>query len=132
MTALSTAQQGQVLAESLMLDTCTISRAGAETFDDATGTYSDTESTVYSGKCRLKPSVLSADRVAQAAERQIALWPFSVSLPVDVTDVELDDVVTVTASQDPSLVGVRLRIRSVARGTYLTARRVDCEEVSSG
>lgn len=120
----------QADAESLMQDSCTITRAGSgtSTFDPATGTYTDPASTtVYTGKCRVKPRNL-VDRTVQAGEQQVSLWSFEVSVPVSATDVDLDDVVTVTGSIDPSLVGRTLRVRSVARGTFLTARRLDCEE----
>lgn len=129
MTATTAANRGQVLAEALMQDSCTITRAGGgSSFDPATGTYTDPASTtVYTGKCRVKPRNL-VDRTVQAGEQQVSLWPFEVSVPVSATDVDLDDVVTVTGSIDPSLVGRTLRVRSVARGTFLTARRLDCEE----
>lgn len=130
MTATSTASQGQVLAEQLMTDACTITRSGgAPVFDSTTGTYTDpAATTVYSGKCRVKPANLTS-RTVQAGEQQVALWPYSVSMPLSALP-ELDDVVTVTASVDASLVGRTLRVRSVARGTFLTARRLDCEEES--
>lgn len=132
MTAAEVATRGQALAESLMTDTCTITRAGAgeRTFNATTNSYTDpADTTVYTGACRVKPSALSGNTTAQAGEREVSLWPYSVSIPFAET-AELDDVVTVTASADPSLVGRTLRVRSVARGTYLTARRLDCEEVS--
>lgn len=123
---------GQTLAETLMEDTCTITRSGGEpVFDDTTGTYTTpAASTVYSGKCRVKPSALSGNTTVQAGEERVALWPYAVSVPVSVVDVELDDLVTVTASADASLVGRVLRVRSTARGTHITARRLDAEEVS--
>jgi hypothetical protein len=132
MTAQVTAEEGQALAESLMVDSCTITRRGGDpVFDDTTGTYTPaTPTTVYTGVCKVRPSNLSGNTTAQAGEREVSLWPFSVSIPV-AEDADLDDVVTVTASLDPSLVGRTLRVRSVARGTYLTARRLDCEEVST-
>lgn len=128
MTATSAALAGQALAESLMTDVCTITRTIGRTFDETTNTYTPTTTPVYSGKCRVKPAN-TVSRDVQAGEQQVSLWPFAVSIPVSVT-TELDDDVTVTASADASLVGRTLRVRSVARGTYLTARRLDCEEAS--
>jgi hypothetical protein len=131
MTAAGTVTAGQALAESLMVDTCTITRNdGDPVFNTTTGTYTQPTTTVYTGKCRVKPSVLSGNTTVQAGEERVALWPYSVSVPVSATDVELDDIVTVTASADASLVDVTLRVRSIARGTFITARRLDCEETS--
>ena len=130
MTATSAAVSGQAAAERLMVDTCTITRNGDPVFDSTTGTYAQPTSPVYTGKCRVKPSVLSGNTTVQAGEKRVALWPFSVSVPMSVADVQLDDIVTVTGSADASLVGVTLRIRSIARGTFITARRLDAEEVS--
>lgn len=130
MTAAAATARGQRFAERQMVDACTITRGGgAPTFDATTGTYTAaTGSTVYTGKCRVKPQNL-ADRVAQAGERPVSLWPFSVSIPI-AADADLDDVVTVTASADSTLVDRTFRVRSVARGTFITARRLDCEETS--
>lgn len=132
MTAAEVTTRGQALAESLMVDTCTITRgSGSRTFNETTDQYETTAgTTVYSGACRVKPSVLSGNTTVQAGEREVALWPFTVSVPFTADDVELNDTVTVTASLDSSLVGKTLRVRSVARGTYVTARRLDCEEAS--
>jgi hypothetical protein len=102
--------------------------AGTPAFNETTGAYTPAApTTVYTGKCRVKPRNL-ADRVVDAGEQTVSLWPFQVSIPFAAIDVELDDLVTVTASVDPSLVGRELRIRSVTRGTFVTARRLECEE----
>lgn len=131
MSATSATRSGQALAESLMLDACTITRNdGDPVFDSTTGTYSQPTTPIYTGKCRVKPSVLSGNTTVQAGEERVALWPYSVSVPVAVADVRLDDIVTVTTSADASLIGVTLRVRSIGRGTFITARRLDCEETS--
>lgn len=130
MTITSATGRGQRFAEQTMTDTCTITRAGEPVYNPATLAYTASSTTVYSGKCRVKPSALSGNTTVQAGEERVALWPYAVSVPVSVTDVELDDLVTVTASADASLVGRVLRVRSTARGTHITARRLDAEEVS--
>ena len=132
MTAETATASGRTAAEGLMTDTCTITRANGEpTYNPSTLTYTTpTPTTVYTGKCRVKPSVLSGNTTVQAGEERVALWPFSISVPFSATDVELDDIVTVTSSADASLVGRPLRVRSIARGTNVTARRLDCEETS--
>lgn len=133
MSATGATLAGRVAAESLMVDACTITRATAgSTFDETTLTYSGGSSaTLYSGKCRVKPRD-NADRVVQYGERAVSFWPYIVSVPMSVTTVELNDVITVTASAlDASLVGLSLRVREVLSGSHLTARRLSCEENAS-
>jgi hypothetical protein len=121
---------GRRAAERLMTDACTITRAaGAPVFDEATGTYTTpTPTTLYSGKCRVKTYRQNNDRVVDFGGEPVSLWPFSVSVPVEVTGLEVDDIVTVTASVlDPDVVGTRLRVRDVVKGSQITARRLGCE-----
>jgi hypothetical protein len=116
-------------AESLMQDACTITRTTAgTTFNETTGQYdAGSTSTLYTGKCRVKPRD-NADRVVQFGERAVSFWPYIVSVPMSVTTVELNDVITITASAlDASLVGLKLRVREVLAGSHLTARRLSCE-----
>lgn len=116
-----------------MVDECTITRAGvgAPVFDPATGTYTDpAPTTQYQGKCRVKPRDL-VDRVVQAGDQPTSIWPYLVSIPFGAADVTVDDVITITASADPTLVDRELRVRSATRGTNITARRLGCEEVES-
>lgn len=130
-------------AESLMVDTCTITRgSGGQQFDTAAGEYVQTVGvTLYSGRCRVKARD-NADRVVDAGGQAVSLFPFTVSIPVEMSSFdtavfeaafrpvtfEVDDLVTVTASAlDPALVDLVLRVRQVAAGTHLTARRLECE-----
>lgn len=129
MTTTPGLSRGRAIAERLMVDTCTIARVSAGTdFNDTTGGYSGGSSTpVYDGACRVKPKD-NADRVVQFGEQAVSFWPFLVAVPMSVTGVQLDDVVTITASEsDPSLIGVQLRVREVPSGSQLTARRLGCE-----
>lgn len=129
-TAEDTAAAGAVEAEQLMVDTCHITRdGGPRTFDKATNSYSGGTTDVYTGKCRVKPSPLSANSSVQAGEQAVSLWPYIVSVPLSVTGVELGDLVEITDSRDPALINQQLRVRTVGRGTHLTARRLECEEV---
>jgi hypothetical protein len=121
-------------AESLMVDTCTITRpAGPPTFNADTGQYSDPVAplTVYTGKCRIRTrtSVLR-DRITQAGEAEVVIWPYIVAVPVTDVDVAVLDIVTITASTDPALVGHAMRVRIANLATNATARRLDCEEIA--
>lgn len=129
MSAESTTLAGRSAAEELMVDTCVISRSsGLGSFNETTGQYDGGSTEVYAGKCRVKPRD-NADRVVQYGQEAVSFWPYIVSVPMDVTTVDLDDVVTVTDSAlDPALFGLSLRVREVLKGTHLTARRLGCEE----
>lgn len=115
-----------------MQDTCTVTRGGAgePTFDPATRLHADpAASPVYTGKCRVKPPTTQVSRV-EAGDVLVAAQWFTVSVPASVTGLKRDDVVRVTASQDPGLVNRRLRVVQVDAGTHVTARRLTCEEAS--
>jgi hypothetical protein len=123
-------------AESMMTDTCTITRGGGtRTFNATTGTYSTSGgSTVYSGKCRIRTRSLGflRERQAEAGEEQVVLWPYTVAVPVSVTDLAVLDELTVNTSTDPALADVVMRVRVVSLVTNATARKMDCEEVARG
>lgn len=129
MTATSATLAGRAAAEALMADSCVITAANAtQVYDEATDTYITPAGAVrYSGACRVKPRD-NSDRQVEAGAETVSLWPYVVSVPMSVTTVENDDVITITACPlDPSLVGVVLRVRQVLAGSHLTARRLSCE-----
>lgn len=120
---------GARAVQKTMVDTCTITApAAGEVYDPGTDSYVTPAGAVrYTGPCRVKPRD-NADRVVDAAGQSVSLWPYVVSVPLLATEeVQLDDVVTITASADPAAVGLRLRVRDVPRGALLTARRLACE-----
>lgn len=133
MTATSAVLAGRAAAEAVMQDACTITRGTpVKTFDPATGEYVIAPGvSVYAGPCRVKAQN-NADRVVETGAQAVSLFPYTVSVPVSAVVFEVDDTVTVTASAlDPALVGLALRARQVAAGTYLTARRLGCEVAES-
>lgn len=114
-----------------MTDTCQIVRMGTTpTTNPVTNldTYPAVEQ--YAGQCRVRPNSQSLSTDSGFGEQQVQLLSHMVSIPVSEADVVPDDVVIVTASDDASLVGKRLRVRTVARGTHITARRMACEEMA--
>lgn len=121
-------------AESMMTDTCTIRRPGAPVFDAATGAYTTPDTTVYTGKCRVRTRSVGflRDRLVEAGEEQVSLWPYIVAVPMSVTGVQVSDVVTVDTSGDPALVGVAMRVRVATLGTNANARKLDCEQIANG
>jgi hypothetical protein len=130
MSATSVTGRGRVAAERIMIDACRIERRdGTEpTLDHATARIVRTgPNTLYTGVCRIKPSA-RLDRVVEAGETPITHRRYTVSVPITVQNVTTDDWIVITTCQlDPALVGVELRIRSFDQGSFITARRLECE-----
>lgn len=125
MTASSAVRAGRAAAARLMVDTCTVTRPGAATLNETTGVVTRATTTVYTGACRVKPDPAPSE--SQAGEREVVTRRFVVSIPMSETDVAVDDVVTVTASElDPALVGATLTVAGVIVGSHVTARRLVC------
>ncbi len=81
--------------ESLMVDTCTIARLTPGAMNTTTGAITNTSTTVYSGKCRLRGGTAAAATVResdageaeQASNRYALLIPFGADSVVLVGDV---------------------------------------------
>ncbi|MEV6124381.1 DUF6093 family protein [Streptomyces sp. NPDC052077] len=122
-----TADMGRAMAEALMQDACLIEDLGVvTTTDDGQDLTSSAE--VYRGKCRVKPA--STAVVTPSVNAAAQTWQYKVSIPVGAEQLRAGLRVTITASRDPSLVGLRLMLRNFDRGTHITARRMWCTEVS--
>jgi hypothetical protein len=115
-------------AESRMTDTVRITRPGAPVFDTTTGTYTQTDTVVYSGPARLKLSSTVVSSI-EAGGQILAGQSPRLDLPVSTSGgVQVDDSVVVTASvNDPASVGLRLNIEGVFFQTDATARRFPVE-----
>lgn len=127
----SALQSGRSAAESLMADTCTITRVsvGEPVWNEATMAYDPPPpTTVYTGRCRVQLSAAMA-ATPEAGERVLVVQRATVSVPMSTTDIRVDDTVTVTAAaHDPDLVGNVYRVRSLFAKTHATARRLEVEE----
>ena len=124
--------EGRALAESLMTDTCTITREDPEAPEpepdpDTLVIPPKARITVYSGKCRVQiKSIIATSTESDAGERQSTTQEFELQLPVDGTaDVSKNDVAEViTASNDDSLVGRMFTVTARHEKTHATARRL--------
>ncbi|GAA1436314.1 hypothetical protein GCM10009616_35790 [Microlunatus lacustris] len=98
-------------------DLGTLHRQTPGGFDRATQTYLQPGlNPIWTGPCSLKPeSVLGAD--ADVAEQQVTVQPFAVTVPLDLVDVQPDDVFEVTASRDTWLTGRPLTVVRVEGGS---------------
>lgn len=131
MSATSATLRGRQKAEELMVDTCTITRTTNASANVETGRIVSDTVTIYSGKCRLKLPVAIA-RPEQAGEAQLFTQHPILSLPATTTGVQVDDVLTITASQlMPSLVGRKFHLRAVPGQSHMTAARFEIMEIMS-
>lgn len=122
---MSVVEQGRAAAERLMVDTCTITRPGVASLNETTGAVTRATTTVYTGACRVKPDPAPSE--SQSGEREVVVRRFIVSIPTSETGVEVDDIVTVTASDfDAALVDRTLTVGGIVTGSHVTARRLVC------
>ncbi len=122
-------------AEDLMTSTCTIREPASERpiTDPATGAVTMPPGpVVYSGRCRVRPATGPGGDSAtrEAGTAQLLTFDYLVSVPFSVSGVRERHRVTIDGSPDPSLVGAEVEVEHVDRGEHLTARRLQCREVS--
>jgi hypothetical protein len=131
MSAASVLARGRAAAEALMVDSCSIRRKTGESTTAGgvvTPTYGDP---LYAGKCRIQQSAGQAQQ-QDPGEAYVLMLRLEVQLPMSVTGLEPEDVVTVTASvHDEDLVGRVFIVRDLAHATHKTARRVQVMERTS-
>jgi hypothetical protein len=133
-SAASALARGRAAAEALMVDTCTIERPTARTPDRKNGVVTTTYTTVYTGQCKLNyvGDVTPGPQQREVAEAHLAVLTPTLHLPMSATGLAEGDRVTITASQhDPELVGKVLRLQGPHHGSFQTARRLMCTEVTS-
>lgn len=133
MSATGATLRGRAAAEALMVETCTITRPGtAHTTDPTTGKVSYAGSALYSGKCRVQMMTgTRGDALEQAGERAFVVQSAIISVPATVTGVRVGDVVKVTAAAlDADLTNRQYRVQDVVHKTFVTARRLICQEVT--
>jgi hypothetical protein len=120
-------------AESLMVDSCTITAPGTPVWDEDAGAYVPGAPTVlYSGRCRVQiPQSVPGAPVAGEAE-----WATSavvVSVPVAGSEpVKVGATVTITsATHDAALDDAQFRVVGIPLAkSHATARRLRCEAVA--
>lgn len=133
MSATSAVLRGRAAAERLMLDTCSIKRLSGQVTDRETGVITSTYASVYAGKCKVQQQTRGGiPRPEDVGEAQVYLSRIEVHVPMSVTGIAADDIVTITASAlDVDLVNRVFHIREIDHKTFLTARRLSVEEVTS-
>src|SRR5437868_1553101 len=130
MSALTATLRGRVAAEALMVDACTVKHLTGSTTDPETGHVTPTYATVYAGKCRVQQRVPVA-KPYDVGEAAVWLERLELQVPMSVTGIASNDMVTITASAlDADLVGRVFHARELGHKTHATARRFQIEEVT--
>lgn len=111
-----------------MVDTCTIRRR-TRSSDPVTGVSTPTDTTVYTGKCRVQQVPMRAEPI-ETGQDHVLLLRMHVHLPIaGSTGLQAGDAVVITAAgRDPDLVGRVFVIHDLAHKTDATARRVGALE----
>lgn len=117
-----------------MTSTCTIrARSTGRTTDPDTGEVVPTPgAVVYSGACRFRPaSGPGGDSTSRdVGGTEVFTFDYLVSVPFSVSAVREGHRVTCDSSPDPALVGIEVEVQHVDRGDNISARRLQCAEVS--
>lgn len=118
-------------AAALMVDACTIARKTGKSTHPTSGVVSDTYGDAYySGPCKVQTRDVDPSN-PEAGDAAYTVLRLRVDVPMSVTDVEVDDLVTITASTyDPALVDRTFRVVAPFYGSLKTARRLPVEEVA--
>lgn len=131
MSATSVTTRGRTAAEARMVDACTITRSGGEeTLNPTTGVYTTpAPTTIYSGACEVQVSDGLNAQETEAGGQVVTQRRVTVKVPMSVTGVQVDDVVTITASAlDADLVDEVFRVVGEFAKSFATARRLQVEE----
>lgn len=99
-------------------------------FDPDTAEITDpVEDLVYEGVMSVYPIEARRDRFDDLGEGLIFIRQYRVTLPWDVPTVQIRDVVRVTVSEDPDLIGRPMEVRDVFIGTNTGYRRLTVHDV---
>ncbi len=108
---------------------CAVTRPGdgGFLFDPDSGEYVESPSTdVYEGPCMVRPTA-GAARVVERGGQAVSLRLYDVTLPAG-TAVQVEDIVTVTASSDPGLIDQVMHVLDVVYDDQQVNRRIVAED----
>ncbi|MFJ8110429.1 DUF6093 family protein [Streptomyces sp. NPDC096132] len=124
--------RGRAAAAELQRDRIHLWMPGPDVFDRTTGTTTPGPPTAdyYTGGARVKPVAAASGEEVDAADRQITLNDFEVSVPWSTTVTERPlpgAVLDVLDSPDTRMVGLRLWVTGVEFNSTATAWRIRAE-----
>jgi hypothetical protein len=117
--------------QALMRSTCTVVRVDpidAGFYDSNAGTWVPVSTQMYAGPCLVRPARGLVGSEETRADDEVRIVRYVIKLLADAA-VQKDDVVTVTSSPDPDLVGRAFRITDVLSDDWQINRRCAAEEV---
>ena len=118
----------RTMVAGFLTDTCTIRRPGRPAYDREQGIDVITAGdAVYAGACRLRPA--GGARVVAVGEGLTTLRMYDLTLPWDTEGIQVDQVVTLEASNDPHIVDRTFTVTDVMGGTDGAYRRCLVEEI---
>lgn len=127
---------GRAAARARMRDTVRLYSQAPDTFDRVTGTtVPGVQTTLYEGAGRVKPVAQASGEETQAAEREVRLLEYEVSLPWETSLPDGTRVVPgmrleVTASRDARMAGLVLWVTGAQFSDQATAWRLMTEDRS--
>lgn len=111
-------------ADSMMLDTCRITRGGTVVTDPATGAVTRPRTTIYEGKCKVQ-SKDSAVSNPEAGAASFTVVTRQVHIPANGANVlDGDEVEIITSLLNSFTVGKVYRVEGFTPDTYDTAFRL--------
>jgi hypothetical protein len=121
--------EAQATAETMMQDTCTITRGSEQVFNATTGKYEPGPGTsVYSGICRVQ-SVRAQASNPEAGGAVFTVERVELQVPFG-TALDVGDAVLIDSSVNPVVVGNRYRVTGQGEKTHATSARYNVESVS--
>lgn len=118
-------------AETLMTSECEVMRPSPQVTDPDTGKVTPTAPfTAYKGVCKVQSSGgIGAEDTSLGATAVTAMH--RVDFPAHTSGLQTNDIVKITKSEDPTLLGARFRLVSQqSRKTHATAMRWNVKEAS--
>lgn len=118
----------RAMAESMMVDACTIRRKTGETIDEG-GAVVPTHDTLYEGKCKVQSTESLDPRSPEVGGHSFTIQRLRVDVPVARSDEDyrpqVGDVAAIdAAAYDPHLVGQEFRVTGLLHKTMATAYRL--------
>ncbi|MEU9349033.1 DUF6093 family protein [Streptomyces sp. NPDC048278] len=127
---------GRAAAEARMLDIVRLYEQVPDGFDRSTGTTTPgAQTTLYTGKGRVKPVAQASGEDVQASDREVRLLEYQVALPWDTPLPDGKRIVPgmrieVTASPDARMAGLILWVTGAQFSGQTTAWRITTEDRS--
>jgi len=117
-------------ASGTLTSTCVITRRTGAGTTGPTGTFTPAAAaTIYTGPCRVVVAQNTSERLLVRGDAEETHRRYQVSIRYDADDLQVGDLVTITAAVDPHLAGKGLRVIDVRYGSEQWERDLICDEL---